>query len=193
MFRLHLRSKLTGSGLRIIADGSIIQITLFLMELSTTLILVAVITTIRRYSIVWTCMTATGTITTALFAVHQVWKTRGLQSRDLLTLLVELDDGRFLDTAIRDQVNVDIAAFTHVSQFDALKIFTYVFFRRCIHTPNNLKMFQQRFQRYCYLPMTSNQKHLRFLLIVCGTNIALRITGRGKFGTMLLLASGKFL
>jgi len=60
-------------------------------------------------------MDATATITTALHTAHQVARSRGIQSRILLALLVEIDNGRHLDAPSREHVSADIAAFTHVS------------------------------------------------------------------------------
>lgn len=55
-------------------------------------------------------------ITTTLHAAYQTAKERGFQSRPLLTLLVEMDNGEHLDGASREHVLADIVAFTHVSQ-----------------------------------------------------------------------------
>jgi mediator of RNA polymerase II transcription subunit 12 len=54
------------------------------------------------------------TIATALYTAHQTWRAQGLQSRALLALLVEVDNGQVLDVASRWQVVADISAFTHV-------------------------------------------------------------------------------
>jgi mediator of RNA polymerase II transcription subunit 12 len=103
------------------------QLSLLMLEYSTTTQALAVImATFRRYLTIWTCMSATGTIANSLYAAHQVWKTRGLQSRDLLALLVEMDNGQFLDAAARAQVVNDIAAFTHVSVFATVVVIAYV-------------------------------------------------------------------
>lgn len=61
-------------------------------------------------------MNVTGIIVNALFSAHQRWKkTRGGEFRALLNLLVEFDDGRYLDEASRSHVNTDISSFTLVS------------------------------------------------------------------------------
>lgn len=53
-------------------------------------------------------------ITAALYNAHQVARTRGIQSRALLALLVEIDNGQHLDASSRRHISADIAAFTHV-------------------------------------------------------------------------------
>lgn len=86
-----------------------------MLERSTTMdVLTAVIETFHRYVNIWTCMKVTDTITTALYSAHQIWRARGVQSRALLALLVEIDNGRHLDPSSREQVASDIATFTHV-------------------------------------------------------------------------------
>ncbi|KAJ7350313.1 hypothetical protein DFH08DRAFT_106631 [Mycena albidolilacea] len=76
-------------------------------------LLTAVIDTLHRFTCIWNCMNATGTIVNALFSAHQRWKkTRGGEFRALLNLLVEFDDGRYLDEASRAHVNTDISSFT---------------------------------------------------------------------------------
>lgn len=75
----------------------------------------AVIETFHRYVTIWTCMGSAGTITAALYTAHQMARTRGIQSRILLAMLVEIDNGQHLDAPSREHVSADIAAFTHVS------------------------------------------------------------------------------
>ncbi|KAJ7497070.1 hypothetical protein FB451DRAFT_214151 [Mycena latifolia] len=76
-------------------------------------LLTAVIDTLHRFTCIWTCMNVTGTIVNALFTAHQRWKkTRGGEFRALLNLLVEFDDGRYLDESSRSHVNADISTFT---------------------------------------------------------------------------------
>jgi mediator of RNA polymerase II transcription subunit 12, fungi type len=78
-------------------------------------LMTAVIETFHRYVTIWTCMRAAATITTALYTAHQVARARGIQSRVLLALLVEIDNGQYLDATSRQVVSADIASFTHVS------------------------------------------------------------------------------
>jgi mediator of RNA polymerase II transcription subunit 12 len=75
----------------------------------------AVIDTLHRFATIWACMNAIGTIITALDTAHQVWKVRGVQSRPLLSLLLEFDDGRYLSDVTRKHITADITAFTLVS------------------------------------------------------------------------------
>lgn len=76
-------------------------------------LLTAVGEVFHRFATIWTSMSVTGTIASALYSAHLLSRTRGVQTRSLLTLLVEIDDGRQLDSAARTQVENDIAAFTH--------------------------------------------------------------------------------
>lgn len=82
----------------------------------------SVIETFHRYVTIWTCMNAAATITAALYTAHQMGRTRGIQSRILLALLVEIDNGQHLDTPSREQVSADIAAFAHVSLLWSLSL-----------------------------------------------------------------------
>ncbi|KAJ7039194.1 hypothetical protein C8F04DRAFT_1087468 [Mycena alexandri] len=76
-------------------------------------LLTAVIDTVYRFTCIWNCMNVTGIIVNSLFAAHQRWKkNRGGEFRALLDLLVEFDDGRYLDEASRSHVNADISSFT---------------------------------------------------------------------------------
>lgn len=103
------------------------QLTLFTLEhASSSELLTAVIRTLRQHTEVWACMDRTQSISSALFAAHTVWKTRGVQSRPLLNLLIELDDGRLLEQTAREQVLADHTAFAYVSrcQYCNAPIFT---------------------------------------------------------------------
>ena len=70
--------------------------------------------TLRQHTEVWAGLDAMKDIAVALFAVHCSWKNRGMQSRALLMLMLELDGGRCLDVASRDQVTTDYSVFIHV-------------------------------------------------------------------------------
>lgn len=63
---------------------------------------------------VWACLNAMKSVTAALFSAHQYWKARGVQNRNLLNLLADPDNGRFLEQSARDQVFADKIAYTHV-------------------------------------------------------------------------------
>lgn len=54
-------------------------------------------------------------IVQALYDAYQTWKARGLQSRLLLGLLIEFDNGRHLREPSRSQIMSDITAFRTVS------------------------------------------------------------------------------
>ncbi|KAK7057438.1 Med12 domain-containing protein [Favolaschia claudopus] len=67
----------------------------------------AVIDTLRRFTCIWNCMNATGSLVEGLFSAHQrLGKKTPLHA--LLDLL-EFDDGRYLDSASRSQLNNDIS------------------------------------------------------------------------------------
>jgi mediator of RNA polymerase II transcription subunit 12 len=94
---------------------SILELVLAILEHVTTAdLLIAVVETVHRYATIWTCMNAMGSIAAALYTTHQVWRTRGIQSRPLLALLIDIDNGRHLDKGAREQVATDIAAFSQV-------------------------------------------------------------------------------
>ncbi|KAH7905552.1 hypothetical protein BJ138DRAFT_1072652 [Hygrophoropsis aurantiaca] len=94
--------------------GSLLDLSL--LVLSHTLhsdTLVAVSEVFHRFATIWTSMNVTGTVTAALYATHLVWRTRGVLTRSLLALLVEMDDGRYLEAGERTQIAGDTATFTH--------------------------------------------------------------------------------
>jgi mediator of RNA polymerase II transcription subunit 12 len=94
-----------------------------MLERSTTIHeLTVVLSALRRYLIIWTCMGTTGAIATALYSAHQVWKSRGLQSRGLLDLLLVVDNNRFLDNIARDHIAADVSAFTHVPNSNVFRL-----------------------------------------------------------------------
>ncbi|KAJ7502832.1 hypothetical protein B0H11DRAFT_1986564 [Mycena galericulata] len=93
---------------------SVLELILCVLQHSTTVdLLTAVIDALHRFTCIWTCMNVMGTIVHALYSAHQRWKkSRGGEFRALLNLLVEFDDGRYLDDASRSHVNADISTFT---------------------------------------------------------------------------------
>lgn len=93
---------------------NISQVTLYAIEQSVTLdLLKAGIEILHRFLTIWTCLRNTGTITEALYAVHQKWRLRGTQ-RELLRSLVEFDRGNFLDGDARRTISQDITVMTQV-------------------------------------------------------------------------------
>lgn len=85
------------------------------MKVSTTTdFLMAVVESLRRGLNLWVCMDAMATIAQALLATHYAWKTRGVHVRCLVELLLEVDDGRFLDSASRQSVIDDAVHFSQV-------------------------------------------------------------------------------
>lgn len=70
--------------------------------------------TLRQHTEVWAGLNVMKEIVTSLYSAHCVWKNRGVQSRALFILIIELDGNRHLDPAARDQVISDYTVFTHV-------------------------------------------------------------------------------
>ncbi|KDQ49550.1 hypothetical protein JAAARDRAFT_42784 [Jaapia argillacea MUCL 33604] len=92
----------------------VLEISLLVLEqIPTIAMLTAVLETLRRLTTIWACMNATGSICTALHTAHQFWRQQGIQTRALMTLLIEMDNGRHLDQASRDHVVGDLTAFAH--------------------------------------------------------------------------------
>lgn len=74
----------------------------------------AILQTLRQHVEVWGCLDMMKTIAERLFTTHSFWKTRGVQSRDLLSLLFAVDNGTHLDATSREQLLADHASFVHV-------------------------------------------------------------------------------
>lgn len=74
----------------------------------------ATLQTLRQHVEVWTCLNKMKDIAEALYATHNFWKTRGVQSRDLLTLLYSIDNGQQLDPSARVQLMSDREQFIRV-------------------------------------------------------------------------------
>ncbi|KAK0226153.1 hypothetical protein IW262DRAFT_1457387 [Armillaria fumosa] len=96
---------------------SILSLTLCLLEhASTTDSLNTAIDTLRRFHTLWSCMDVVGSIVISLQTAHQIWKSKGMQTRVLLVLLKELDDNRFLSAQARDQLNAEISYYSMTLQ-----------------------------------------------------------------------------
>lgn len=92
------------------------QITLFALEHAmSNEALSAVLQTLGQHVEVWGCLNRMKTIAEALYSTHNFWKTRGVQSRDLLGLLFAINNDVHLDQAAREQLMADHANFTRVS------------------------------------------------------------------------------
>ncbi|KAG6821035.1 hypothetical protein H0H93_007925 [Arthromyces matolae] len=61
-------------------------------------------------------MSEIDTIVVALDKAHQAWRARGIQSRPLLSLLLQFDAGRSLDIASRQRISADVALFSSTLQ-----------------------------------------------------------------------------
>lgn len=92
----------------------ILELTLRMLE-NTKLpeLLVAIIDTLHRFATIWSCMNIRQDIVLALDTAHQAWRTRGIQSRGLLSLMIEFDrDRQYLSPASRERIDSDLAHFT---------------------------------------------------------------------------------
>ena len=59
-------------------------------------------------------MDAMADIASALLDAHQAWKARGVHIRCLVNLLLEIDDGKYLDAVSRQHVIEDAGHFAQV-------------------------------------------------------------------------------
>ncbi|KAF8887702.1 hypothetical protein BD779DRAFT_1672530 [Infundibulicybe gibba] len=93
---------------------SILDFTLCVLEHPVALALLnAVVDTLRRFATIWACINVKGHIIKALDNAYHLWKTmKGIQSRTLLDLLIEFDQGHYLDSTSRERVRADIASIT---------------------------------------------------------------------------------
>ncbi|KAI0769653.1 hypothetical protein BD413DRAFT_627402 [Trametes elegans] len=99
---------------RIRSYGAILDMSLCTLEYANSgPLLTAVIETIRQHIEVWACMNRMREVASALWTVHQTWRSRGSQNRVLLKLLAEVDNDRYLEPAAREQMLSDISAFSH--------------------------------------------------------------------------------
>ncbi|KAH9894990.1 hypothetical protein C8Q73DRAFT_745370 [Cubamyces lactineus] len=99
---------------RVRSYGSILDMSLYTLEYANSSpLLTAVIETIRQHIEVWACMNRMRDVASALWIVHQTWRSRGSQNRVLLKLLAEVDNDRYLEPAAREQMLSDISAFSH--------------------------------------------------------------------------------
>lgn len=79
-------------------------------------LLTAITETLRQHMEVWACTNRMKGIASALWTVHQTWRSRGSQNRVLLKLLAEVDNDCYLEPAAREQMFSDISAYTHVNR-----------------------------------------------------------------------------
>ena len=81
------------------------QLLLFVLRsTASTDLLLAVVDDLRRHLDLWACMDALTLIVHTLFDVHNAWKSKGIHIRFLVDLLLNIDDGRMLSSASRNQV-----------------------------------------------------------------------------------------
>ena len=72
------------------------------------------IETIRRYLSIWASMNVMKAIASALYAANSACKARGMHSRVLLTLLLEIDNGRNLDPNSRKVIESEMMSYAQV-------------------------------------------------------------------------------
>lgn len=73
-----------------------------------------IVDNLRRSLDMWVCMDAVGNIVQTLFITHQAWKSKGVHIRCLTNLLLEMDEGRYLDGADRQTAIEDAVHFAQV-------------------------------------------------------------------------------
>ncbi|KAH8119597.1 hypothetical protein DFH11DRAFT_1501865 [Phellopilus nigrolimitatus] len=78
---------------------------------TTTDLLMAVLDNLKKGLTLWNCMDAMSSITQILLETHQAWKARGIHIRCLVNLLLEVDDCRYLDSIVRQDVIDDATHF----------------------------------------------------------------------------------
>ncbi|KAI5116750.1 hypothetical protein M0805_001608 [Coniferiporia weirii] len=89
-----------------------LELTLDVLKVTTTTdLLMVAVDNLKRGMGIWVCMDVVGDITQALLAAHQSWKPRGVHIRCLVNFLLEIDDGRHLDTVSRQHVIEDAVHF----------------------------------------------------------------------------------
>lgn len=81
---------------------------------STTDLLMVIVDNLKRSLDMWTCMDTVNGIVQTLFATHQSWKSKGVHIRCLTNVLLEMDYGKYLDTAERQMVIDDATHFAQV-------------------------------------------------------------------------------
>lgn len=74
----------------------------------------AVIRTLRQHMEVWACMNIMSKIATALYTAHQYWRGRGVQCRPLYAILVDFDNGHYLEPSLREHILHDLSAYSKV-------------------------------------------------------------------------------
>jgi hypothetical protein len=139
------------------------QLTLSLLDHSTTAgVLMVVINTLQRFATIWACMNIMESITFALDNAHQVWKVRGIQCRPLLSLLLEFDNGKYLNGVSRERITADVAAFSLVSPFHyPVSDQTNKLSRHFNLSQNILILFRKCFLRfYCSQATRMTMRHL---------------------------------
>lgn len=143
-----------------------------------------VINTLQRFATIWSCMGVMGSITSALYNAHQVWKVRGIQCRPLLTLLLEFDNNKHLHGTSRERVTTDVAAFSLVSlSHHPGGDHTHWLLRHFSQSQNILILFRTYFPRFYCSQVTQMTTHHPYWQTVFGSNIGCLPIGHGKSGT----------
>ena len=85
-----------------------------LSQATTNDVLMTVIETINRYADIWHCMNSSESIVQTLLAAHQRWKENGIHNTILVSLLIRVDNGKYLDDNVRQQLNSEVAHYAQV-------------------------------------------------------------------------------
>ncbi|THH04935.1 hypothetical protein EW145_g5157 [Phellinidium pouzarii] len=89
-----------------------LKLTLDVLKITTsTDLLMATVDILKCGLNIWVCMDTMNDISQALLVTHKSWKSRGVHIRCLVNLLLEVDDGKFLDAVSRKHVIEDALHF----------------------------------------------------------------------------------
>ncbi|THH13392.1 hypothetical protein EW146_g6819 [Bondarzewia mesenterica] len=93
--------------------GSILDLSISMLDLApfNVDLLIMLIETFRRFLSIWASMNVMKTIADALYATNNACKMRGLHSRALLTLMLDVDNGRHLDPNSRKLVESEMTSY----------------------------------------------------------------------------------
>jgi hypothetical protein len=113
--------------------------------------------TFYRYATIWTCMDVMPTIVKALDIAHHGWKSRGVPSHSLLTLLLKFDNCLYLSETSRGRLVADIEAFTQVKLYHFLRSYLNPICRPCDRIHPTLLLLQTFYLRFYYWLETQSQ------------------------------------
>lgn len=94
-----------------------------------------------------------------------------MQVRSLLTLLAEMDGGRYLDEPAKSLVAADASSFAHVSLYDVLADAVLIPVRPLPRKQLRVTRSLRFYQRSYYLQRILSLMHPQSLRTACGTSI----------------------